>query len=329
MAGNELLRERKINRLHLPYRVLPGPMERDLANRDAPPTARYIVYLMERAHGEACLIQVESTYVDPRGMGHLYQVGCHGDHVIALARVSEAIHGEGAKVALEPYFGGRQTSPSMSQRQPIGPSVVKCGKVNPVPTPRAMTEQDIQEIIEKFAQAARRVVEAGLDMIHLHHGYLLCSFLSPFSNQRTDDYGGWLEKRARFPLEALGAVRRATGSGFPIGYRLSAEEYAEDELTIDQSARLAEAGIDLIDISGGIYERGQIIIQGPEAPQGGFVQNASIIKQPVGDRVPVSVAQRLNDPDFANEVLRRERLDFTSLMGPFMRIRTTTDCHSL
>jgi 2,4-dienoyl-CoA reductase-like NADH-dependent reductase (Old Yellow Enzyme family) len=324
MAFDQLLREGQINKMRLPHRILTGPMEKGLANRDGSLTARYIDYLTERARGGAGLIQIESTYIDTRGMGHLYQVGCHGDHVVpALARAASAVHREGAKVALELYFGGRQTPSYMSQRQPIAPSVIECKKLNPVPTPRAMAEEDIQEIVEKFAQAAHRVAEAGLDMIHLHgsHGYLLCSFLSPFSNHRSDRYGGSLENRARFPLEVLAAVRKTVGPDFPIGYRLSAEEYVEGGLTIDETASfaqmLADAGIDLIDVSGGIYESGQMIIQGPEAPKGGFVQNASAIKRAVGDRVPVSVAQRLNDPEFANEVLRREHLDFISLTRAF------------
>jgi 2,4-dienoyl-CoA reductase-like NADH-dependent reductase (Old Yellow Enzyme family)/thioredoxin reductase len=310
--------------MRLRNRILTGPMEKGMANRDGSLTSRYIHYLVERARGGASLIQVESTYVDTRGMGHLYQVGCHGDHVIpALRRMAQAVHREGAKVGLELYMGGRQTPSYMSQRQPIAPSTMQCRNLNPVPTPREMTVEDIQEVIGKFTDAARRVVEAGLDMIHLHgsHGYLLCSFLSPYSNHRTDQYGGTLENRARFALELLGAVRQVVGPDFPIGYRMSAEEYVDGGLTIDQTSRfaqfLAAAGIDLIDVSGGIYESFPMIIQGPEAPKGGFVKNAAAIKKAVGDAVPVSVAQRLNDPDFANEVLRREGLDFISLTRAF------------
>ena len=324
MAVDLLLKEGRINQLRLRNRILTGPMEKGMANRDGSLTARYIDYLVERARGGASLIQVESTYVDTRGMGHLYQVGCHGDHVIpALSRMAKAVHREGAYVGLELYMGGRQTPSYMSQRQPVAPSPMQCRNLNPVPTPREMTLDDIQDVIGRFVDAAHRVVEAGLDMIHLHgsHGYLLCSFLSPYSNHRTDQYAGSLENRARFALELLAAVRRAVGPGFAIGYRMSAEEYVEGGLTVQETAlfaqMLAQAGIDLIDVSGGIYESFQMIIQGPEAAKGGFVQNAAVIKKAVGDKVPVSVAQRLNDPDFANEVLRREGLDFISLTRAF------------
>jgi 2,4-dienoyl-CoA reductase-like NADH-dependent reductase (Old Yellow Enzyme family) len=88
MAVDELLREGKINQMHLPHPVLAGTMQRGLANRDGTLTARYIDYLVERARGEACLIRAESTSIDPRGMGHLYQVGCHGDHFIPAQRAA-------------------------------------------------------------------------------------------------------------------------------------------------------------------------------------------------------------------------------------------------
>ena len=324
MAVDLLLQEGRINQMKLRHRLITGPMEKGMANRDGSLNQRYIDYLVERARGGSALIQVESTYVDTRGMGHLHQVGCHGDHVIpALTRMAKAVHEHGAKVGLELYVGGRQSPSYMSQRQPIAPSVVKCNVLHPAPTPREMTRDDIQEVIGKFADAARRVKEAGLDMIHLHgaHGYLLCAFLSPYSNKRTDEYGGPLANRARFGLELLAAVRKVVGPDFPIGYRMTAEEYIEGGLTVQETAEfakmLADAGIDLIDISGGIYESFQMIIQGPEAPKGGFVRNAAAIKKAVGDKVPVSVAQRLNDPHFANEVMRRDGIDFISLTRAF------------
>ena len=324
MAYDLLLRPGRINSMELRHRIITGPMERGMANRDGSLNQRYINYLTERAIGGASLIQVESTYVDARGMGHLYQVGCHGDHVIpALRQMAESVHAHGAKVGLELYMGGRQTPSYMSQRQPIAPSVVPCEVLSPTPIPRAMTQADINEVIGKFAEAARRVIEAGLDMILLHgaHGYLVGSFLSPYSNHRTDEYGGSPANRARFPLEVLAAVRDVVGPSFPIGYRLSADEFMEGGLTINDTTgfckRLVDAGIDLIDVSGGIYETGSTIIQGSWAPKGGFVHNASAIKRAVGDSVPVSVTQRLNDPEFANDVMARTGVDFVSLTRAF------------
>src|SRR5206468_6033475 len=115
MAFEHLLREGQINSMRLRNRIITGPMEKGMANRDGSLTQRYIDYLVERAQGGASLIQVESTYVDTRGMGHLNQVGCHGDHVIpGLRRMAKAVHFEGANVGLELYMGGRQTPAYMA-----------------------------------------------------------------------------------------------------------------------------------------------------------------------------------------------------------------------
>ncbi len=305
-------------------RIITGPMERGLANRDGSMTRTYVDYLRERAHGGASLIVIESSYVDPRGMGHLYQVGCHGDHVIpGLMLAADAVHAEGAKLGIELYFGGRQTPSTMSQRQPLAPSVVECRVLDPVATPRQLTTGEIGELVESFARAAGRAVAAGLDMIHLHgaHGYLLGAFLSPFSNRRTDGYGGELEGRARFALEVLDAVRTVAGPNVPVGYRISAEEYVDGGLTVEDTAQfaalLAAAGIDLVDVSGGIYESAHMIIQGPESPAGGFVANARRIKQAVGADVAVSVGQRLNDPYLAAAILASGDVDYVTLSRAF------------
>ena len=318
-----LLRDGSINAMKMRNRFIAGPMERSMAHRDGRLSETYIDYLEERAKGGVALSIIESTYVDTRGMGNVFQVGMHDDHVIpALRRAASAVHAAGGKLGTELYFGGRVTSSLTSQRQPMGPSEVPCEILDPRPIPRAMDQSDIDEMIGKFAAAAGRAVEAGLDMVHLHgaHGYLLCAFLSPFSNKRDDAYGGSLSNRARFPLELIAAVRSAVGPDYPIGYRLSADEYVDGGLTIDETVEfsklLVEAGIDLIDVSGGIYESLSMLLQGPEAPKGGFVRNAQLIKSAVGDGAAVSVAQRLNDPNLANEVLR-SGIDFITLSRAF------------
>jgi 2,4-dienoyl-CoA reductase-like NADH-dependent reductase (Old Yellow Enzyme family)/thioredoxin reductase len=304
-------------------RMIAGPMERALANRDGSLNHRYVDYLAERARGGAALSVIESTYVDTRGMGNLHQVGCHADHVIpGLRRAADAVHAEGGKLGTELYFGGRVTSSINSQRQPLAASSVPSELLSPMPIPRELTVGELTEIRFRFAAAAERAVAAGLDMVHLHgaHGYLLGAFVSPFSNTRTDAYGGSLENRARFPLEVLAAVRATVGDDYPIGWRLSAEEYVPGGLEVVEAAAfsvmLADAGIDLIDVAGGIYETVDMICQGALAPKGGFVANALVIKAAVGARVPVSVAQRLNDADLANGVLGKG-LDYVTLSRAF------------
>ena len=324
MSFENLLRPGYINRMYMRNRLIVGPMEKSLANLDGSLNERYIAYARQRAAGGAALIQLESTYVSPEGRGNPYQVGCHGDHVIpALTRMAGEVHAHGAKLAMELHHGGRQASVAAHHRHPIAPSAIPSGMMDPGTVPREMTEADIRRVIGDFARAAERCLAAGVDMIHLHgaHGYLLGQFLSPQSNRRTDGYGGSLENRSRFPLEVFDAVRRVVGPDYPIGYRISAVEYVEGGLEADESARfavmLADAGIDLIDVAGGTYESMSKIFQGPEAPKGGFVAEAAAIRRAVGDRVPVSVAQRMNDPVFADQVMEREGFEYVTLARAF------------
>lgn len=324
MAYPNLLREGRINRMRTKNRIITGPMERAMANRDGTLNQRYIDYLVERAQGGAGLVNVESTYVDPRGQGNPFQVGCHDDRVIpGLTRLVNALHKEGAVVSVELYFAGRQSASTATLRQPLAPSAIPCSFFDPMPLPLEMTQADIDDVVGAFAHAAARCLKAGVDMIHLHgsHGYLLEQFLSPWSNKRTDKYGGSGENRARFALEVVAAVRDVVGPDYPIGYRISMEEYVEGGLTTTDTIPfcklLVEAGINLIDVTAGIYETGSEIFQGPERGHGGFVPIAEQLKKAVGDAVPVSVTQKLNDPDLAESVLADGRADFISMTRAF------------
>ena len=324
MAFENLLRPGYINGMYMRNRLIVGPMEKSLANPDGSLNQRYIAYARRRAMGGAALIQLESTYVSPEGRGNPYQVGCHGDHVIpALTEMADELHRHGAKLAMELHHGGRQASVTAHHRRPIAPSAIGSTFMDPGSLPREMTRADIRRVIDDFRRAAERCLTAGVDMIHLHgaHGYLLGQFLSPRSNRRTDRYGGPLENRARFALEVLAAVREVVGDDYPIGYRISASEYVEGGLEAGESARfavmLADAGIDLVDVAGGTYESMSKIFQGPEAPRGGFVAEAALIREAVGDRAPVSVAQRMNDPVFADQVMEREGFEYVTLARAF------------
>lgn len=312
-----------IRAMQLPHRIITGPMEKGMANRDGTLTRRYLGYLRARAQGGAGLMQLESTYVDTIGMGHLYQVGCHDDSVLeGLRAAADTVHEHGASLALEIYLGGRETPSFMSGMQPIAPSVVPCEVLKPMPTPREMTPQDIDWAIAAFCAAGRRLKEAGLDMAHVHgaHGYLVGSFVSPFSNRRTDSFGGSLENRARFPIMLVQALRIELGENFPIGYRMTADEYIADGLGVSEAAEfagmLADASVDLIDISGGFYESNYMIMQGSESPDAGFLSHALKIKAVVGDRALVSVAQRLSRPGVAEDVLD-QGIDMVSMSRAF------------
>ena len=299
-------------------RLISAPCERNYANTDGSVTQRYIDYVWERAKGGVGLINPESIYVDPVGRGHIRQLGIHSDRMIpGLKRMNDAAHALGAKMAAELYAAGREASSYITGRQPIGPSNVPCKVLAGGDIPRELTLAEIREQIELYGEAARRAIEAGFDIIMVHgaHGYLVGQFFSPFSNRRTDQYGGSIENRMRFPLEVVAKVRSVVGDRVPIAYRMSADEKLEGGATVEDSIRLSveleRAGVDLIDVSSGIYESIGWIAQSMAYPRGCLVEDGWKIKQKV--KIPVSIVGRINHPELAEEILETGKADFISL----------------
>ena len=307
----------QIGNMTLKNRVAMPPMERCYANEEGSVTQRYIDYLVERAKGEVSLIFVESTYVDPAGRGRRYQLGVYDDSLIpGLKRMADAVHRHDAKIAIEIHHAGRETSATVTGVQPVAPSPIPClpagGEV-----PRELTVEEIQQVTKRFGDAARRVKEAGFDMVEIHgaHGYLVNQFLSPWSNKRTDQYGGSLENRMRFPLEVLSRVREVVGREFPIDYRMSADEFIDGGLTLDETLifakELEQKGIDAIHVSAGIYESAEMITQPMDIPPACLEHLASEVKKAVS--VPIIAVGRINDPILAEKVLQRGSADFVSM----------------
>ncbi len=304
--------------LVLKNRLVSAPCERNYANIDGSVTQQYIDYVVERAKGGVGLIIVESMYIDPIGRGHIRQLGIYDDKLIpGLRRMTDAVHANGAKIASELMFTGRETSSYITGFQPVAPSNVPCTVLAGGESPRELTVTEIKGLIDSFAEAARRSVEAGFDLVEVHgaHGYIVNQFLSPFTNKRTDEYGGSFEKRCRFPLEVVARVREAVGDNVPIAYRMSADEKIEGGLTIDDMVRfsqeLEKAGVDLIDVSAGIYESVMWIVQPMAFPRGCLVDLGWRIKEKVN--IPVSIVGRINHPELAEEILAGGKADFIAL----------------
>jgi 2,4-dienoyl-CoA reductase-like NADH-dependent reductase (Old Yellow Enzyme family)/thioredoxin reductase len=281
-------------------------------------TQRYIDYIAERAKGGVGLIIVESMYMDPLGRGHIRQLGIYDDKLIpGLRRLTDAVHAYGAKVASEPMSCGRETSSYITGSQPYGASTIPCKVLAGGEAPRELTVSEVKELVNGFGEAARRSVEAGFDLIEIHgaHGYIINQFLSPFTNKRTDEYGGSFKKRMRFPLEVVARVREVVGDDFPLAYRMSGEEKIEGGLTIDDmvgfSQELEQAGIDLIDVSAGIYESVVWVVQPMAFPRGCLIDLGARIKEKV--RIPVSIVGRINHPQLAEEILADGKADFIAI----------------
>lgn len=248
----------KINELEIPNRLIVGPMVTCYAEEDGKVTEQYIEYVREKAKGHWGLIINEAHAVIESAKAFDKFFGLYNDDQIeGQKRLVEAAHSEGQPIAVQLVHGGRQ---SLYTKAPIkAPSRV----ADPTSefTPEALTIEEIEEIVEGFGDAAVRAKKAGYDAVEIHgaHGYLIQEFTSPYSNKRTDKYGGDLEGRARFPLEIIENIRQKTGPDFPIIYRISTDEYLPHGLglTIADTLALAmmfeKAGIDALHCSIGNY----------------------------------------------------------------------------
>ena len=310
----------KIGNMVVKNKIIMASMEKNYCTRDGLITQRYIDYLIERARGGVGLMIVEEAYIDPLGKDKIYQLGIYDDSLIpSLKELTRAIHQYDTKIGLQLNFAGRETSSRYIQRQPVAPSPVACvpagGEV-----PRELTLVEIKDLVRKFADAALRTKKAGFDTLLIHgaHGYLINAFLSPYSNKRSDEYGGSLKNRMKFPLEVTRAIREAVGDDYPILYRISGDEYIEGGLTLEETKiaaqKLEQAGVDLIDVSAGIYESGGWVACTMDVPPAPFLPLASAIKE--GINIPVSTVNRIVGPQMAEEILEEEKADFVTIGRP-------------
>jgi 2,4-dienoyl-CoA reductase-like NADH-dependent reductase (Old Yellow Enzyme family)/thioredoxin reductase len=307
----------KIGTMKLKNRIVMPPMGTNFSAEGGSVTKRLKNYYVERAKGGVGLIIVEGAYVEPKGRGSVRQLAVdHNNKIPGLRELANAVRTNDAKVALQLFHGGRQSLSSVIGTQPVSASEVFCRLTRE--TPRALTVQEIRDVVEAFAEAARRAKEAGFDAVEIHgaHGYLINQFLSPLTNKRTDQYGGDVKGRARFLLEILERVRKKVGSGYPVLCRINGDDYIEGGITLEEAkatAKMLEAGsVDALHISGGIYDSPVPVTTAPMAlPRGNLVHLAAEIKEVVG--VPVIAAGRINNPELAEEILRQGKADLVSM----------------
>ncbi|MHB8169051.1 MAG: NADH:flavin oxidoreductase [Thermoleophilia bacterium] len=301
------------DRLTLKNRIVMPPMANDLSSSAGEVTEKHIKHYQTRAQAGVGLIIVEHSYIMPSGKMTRKQLGIYKDELTGgLRSLAGAIREAGAASAIQLTHAGANTTAAVCGCQPVGPSDV------PVPgrdeIPRPLDTAEIGEIVEAYAQAARRAVEAGFDAIEIHgaHGFLLCEFVSPLMNRRADEYGGSTENRLRLPLEVIAAVRRQTGPDYPLFYRFGASDFIQGGLTLEEARQIAPqltaAGIDFLDISGGMCgSRPKALAD----TQGYFVPMAESIKSTVD--VPVIAVGGITDPAYANSVVADGRADLVAV----------------
>ncbi len=265
------------------------------------------------AQGGAALVMVENASITAAGSGSPRTIRCdHNRYLSGLEKLAAAIKSQKSRAGLQINHAGRFAYVA----DPVAPSAVTTFKR----TPRALTKKEIITIARQFANAAVRVQKAGFDLVELHGGtgYLLSQFVSPRTNKRSDEYGGALSNRIRFPLEVLKRVKDAVGD-FPVGYRFLADEWLPDGLQVKESVvlarALAENGIAYISTMAGTYESFFLpeVVQRSKNP-GYMVSLAAAVKKQVS--VPVIAAGRISTPARAESILNSQKADLIGLARP-------------
>jgi len=326
MIMAELFERVSINGMTLANRFVRSATWEGLASRESSVTPKLTKMMVELARNEVGLIISSYTFVSPEGQSSPGQLAIHDDRFVAgLWAMVEAVHKAGGKIALQIVHGGRFADFALTGLQPIGPSAVeKDGQT----TCRAMNKEDIANIVSAFTQAAARAKQAGFDAIQLHaaHGFLFSQFLSPALNQRTDEYGGTLENRARFLLEVVRSIRKATGPGYPLLIKLNSEDFLEGGLTRDEAVQVATmlevASVDAIEFSGGTVaspEKFMPVRPGkPKTPQDEvFYREAAKLYQ-ASVRTPLMLVGGIRSYETANDLIRRGVADYISLGRPLI-----------
>ena len=320
----------EIGSVTVPNRVAMVPTDLSDAHADGSVSDRTIYNHEEIAKGGTGFIIVGATTPDKKtGRPTVTCLAADEDPMIpGLATLAEAMHRHGAKCAVQLQHPGRQSAwprkdlisasdqvvelPGSAGHEVVYAEVAKHGK-----SIREMSVEETYDMIEKFAEAAWRVQQAGFDAVELHgaHGYLIAQFMSPYVNKRNDRFGGSLMNRLRFPLEIVDRIRIKCGRDFPIGIRYSGEEWMEGSRQLAESVKVAEilqdAGVSFLDISAGIFD-----VPGPTMDpmyyaQGWNTYTAEEIKKHV--RIPVITSHTLRDPSYCEKIVAEGKTDMVGL----------------
>jgi anthraniloyl-CoA monooxygenase len=317
----------KLRGMTLHNRVIVSPMDMYSAVNGTP-NDFHLVHLGARALGGAALVMTEMVCVSPEAR---ITLGCTGlyneEHLESWKRIVRFVHEwSDARICLQLGHSGRKGSvllpweghdvPLDASWERVGPSPVEYGPS--LPPPREMSRDDMLEVRDQFVRATRLAEEAGFDMIELHcaHGYLLSSFLTPISNRRSDEYGGSVENRIRFPLEVFSSMRAAWPEDKPMSVRVSATDWVEDGLTPEESVTIGKAfvaaGADVIHVSTGqtVSDAKPVFGRLFQTPYSDRIRNEG--------RVPTIAVGNITEADQVNSIIAAGRADLVAIGRPHL-----------
>ncbi len=319
----------RLRQMELTNRIVVSPMAQYRAV-DGTPTDWHFVHYCERAKGGAGLLYIEMTCVSPEGR---ISPGCPGfytrEHEHAWKRIVDFVHAEtDAKICAQIGHSGSKGSTQVGwedEGMPLKSDNWPLLSASAIPwspahqTPKAMDRADMDLVRDQFVRSAQMADRCGFDMLELHmaHGYLLSSFISPLSNRREDEYGGSLENRMRFPLEVFHAVRAVWPAAKPISVRISANDWVGDEgvtpaEAVEIARLLQQAGVDICDVSAGQTSKHAKPVYG------------RMFQTPFSDRIrnetgmATMAVGNIYEPDHVNSILMAGRADLVCLARPHL-----------
>ncbi|NPV90264.1 MAG: FAD-dependent oxidoreductase [Firmicutes bacterium] len=304
----------QISSLRIKNRVTMPSMATGLATVNGEVTPQMIDYYEKRAAGGVGLITVEVACVDPPVGQQGFNDLCidQPKYIAGLNELVEAIHAHQTRAFIQLFHSGRQTSTTITQGEtPVAPSAIPCRVLKS--QPRELSVPEIWTLVQKYVKAAIHARVAGFDGIEIHaaHGYLLSEFLSPYTNHRTDDYGGSHQNRMRFLLEIIEKIREVLND-YPISVRFNASDFLPGGIDIEEGMAIArtleQAGVDALNISSGMYESGLTSIEPVSYQQGWRLYLAQKIKSVV--KIPVLAGGVIRDPQVAEAALEKGETDF-------------------
>jgi len=300
-----LLDPLRVKGLTLKNRIVMPPMHTGLATNRGAVTNKLVEHYIRRSEALGLLI-IEHSYVSLDGRLSEKQLGIYDDRLVqGLKKLCSRIYHTGTLVVIQINHAGRLASTKITSMRPVAPSSSRDA--------RKLRHDEIEALTEAFAKAAERAMWAGFDGVELHgaHGFLLNQFYSPLTNRRRDKYGGSLEKRMRFPIEVVERVKEKVGRKLLL-YRLGSDDLDPKGTQIKDSQKFAlkleEAGVNIIDVSGGLCGSRPAQLQNK---QGYFIPQAQQIKKAVD--IPVIGVGGITNPEYANKLIQKGDVDLIAV----------------
>lgn len=322
---NTLFSSSAINAMTSPNRFVRSATWEGMAADDGAVTPRLIETMKALALGGVGMIISSHAYVSPEGQAGPWQLGIYKDELIeGLDNMTTAVHAAGGKIVAQLAHAGQSAAQQLTGLIPLAVSDVTGLSTD---ARKEITKQDVTAIVLAYAQASRRAKLAGFDGVQIHaaHGYLLNQFLSPAFNQRRDEYGGGIENRARILLEVLQAIRHEVGHDYPVLIKMNSSDFIDNGLTLEDSRQtavmLADAGIDAIELSGGMLASKTLppsrLGINTEEKEAYFKEEARAFKEKIS--VPLILVGGIRSLNVAERLVSEGVADYISMCRPFIR----------